>query len=48
VAVLIVGALIVTAIASFVESLAVDAAVLVVVGAVGFGLMKFFRGPPQL
>jgi hypothetical protein len=47
VAVLIVGALVVSAVVSFVESIAVDIAVLVVLAAVVIGLVFFFRGPPD-
>jgi hypothetical protein len=46
-AVLVVGALVVSAVASFVESIAVDITVVVVIAAVVIGLAIFFRGPPE-
>jgi hypothetical protein len=47
VAVLILGALVVSVVINIIESVAVDIAVLVVLVAAGYGAYVFFRGPPE-
>jgi hypothetical protein len=46
-AVLVVGAMVVTVLASYFNHLAIEIAVVVVVVAVVAGLVIFFRGPPE-
>ena len=47
VAVIVVAALVISAVASFIKGLAIMIATVAVVAAIGFGLFIFFRGPPD-